>query len=452
MIQLSDKVRECKKEYDEEMQKYNSYYEQVDEKVDLSTKLSNEYFKEFVLENIDLVPENDKEATLDALKRNNFYSLSDRVQSIFGNNILSNLSVPVYAFSTDAEDKLNSEKATQFTKSTIIKDRIRFFKKNGVDLGDNYEDYLESAEARSIWPSKERIDALNESYNKIKNKYNNQLYTSLTIHKRLREEIDRLGLLGKDDGFDAAMHTNPTTCVVPNLIDTPNGPELFPLVFVIPDSDAKYTDHKIIHELNHIMELSIEKINDNSYDAICGWDNLSGNYNDTREDADTISDRKIRPYEQFNEIINEIIAQEISELMHNKGIVIVDDPEKTAYVGCTSYERTFFIVKDFYKEFKETIIKSRRNGNIQIIFDEVGKENFDELNSLFQVYKDNFNEFSFGRTLMERKEGKVTEGTKILEDILARRDKILDKMRMHSVLKASTNQQEEQNNYEMRQG
>lgn len=440
LIKLSDTVRACKEEYEEQKKEYAKYYDELNEKTNINVKLSNEYFRMFIIENFDIIPEDERENVKKALEENRLYSISDKVESYLGSGILSRISTPVYAFSTEAEEKLNSQETTSATKESILYSRVKFFKANGIDLGNDYAAYLENEEVRKIWPSRDRVDKLAESFDNIKNKYNNHLYTSLSTHKKLRAEIDQLGLLSKDDGFDAKMHTSPTTCVVTNLKDGPEGPEMFPLVFVIPNKEGKYTDHKIIHELNHVIELSLTSIGENTYDAVCGWDIVEGTYNDTKQDADTINDRKIRPYEMINEVINEAIAQEISELMHSKGIIIADDKEKTSYIGCTSYERTFFIVKDFYKEFKEVIIKSRRNGNIQALFDEVGKDNFEELNNLFTTYKENFNEFSFGRTLMDRKAGNVTEKTKILEDILIRRDKILDKMRMHSAMRQSQNE------------
>lgn len=440
-IKLSDTIKACKEEYEEQKKIYTKYYKEIEEKTNINIKLSDEYYKMFIIENFDIVPEDEREKVKQAIEKNKLYSLSDKVTSYLGSGIISRISTPIYAFSTEAEEKLNSQDTTTATKNSILYSRVKFFKANGIELGNDYAAYLENEEVRKIWPSRDRVDKLAESFDNIENKYNNHLYTSLSTHKKLRTEIDQLGLLSKDDGFDAAMHTRPTTCVVTNLKDGPNGPELFPLVIVIPDSNGKYTDHKIIHELNHIMELTLTSIAENTYEAVCGWDIVDGTYNDTQKDADTINDRKIRPYEMINEIINEVIAQEISELMHNKGIIIADDKEKTSYIGCTSYERTFFIIKDFYREFKETIIKSRRNGNIQVLFDEVGKDNFEELNNLFTIYKENFNEFSFGRTLMDRKEGKVTEKAKILEDILTRKDKILDKMRMHSALKETSQKQ-----------
>lgn len=441
LIKTSDTVKNCYDEYQVQKKQYSEYYDLIKESKDLASNLSNKYYKMFILENFDLIPDEDKEEVRELLKTDKLYNLSEKVKFIFGNDISPyNSNIAIEAFSTESEEKITSKEISNYTKKAIISDRIKFFKLNGVDLGDKYESYLQSEEAKRIWPSKERVDKLIESFNSIKNKYNNHLYPSLSVFKKLKAEIAQLGLLSKDDGLDASKYTIPCTCVNPNIINGPNGIELFPLVFVIPELEGKYTDHKIVHELNHVIELSLTDIGENTYDVICGWDTISSTYNEIQLETDTINKAEKRPYELINEIINEIIAQEISELMHNKGIIVADDKEKTSYIGYTSYEQTYFIVKDFYKEFKEAIIKSRHNGNIQILFDAVGKENFEELNELFIIFYENFDSFSYIKACQEFKNNEDTKSTRIIKEILSKRDKILDKMRMHSAMRQSQNE------------
>jgi len=146
-----------------------------------------------------------------------------------------------------------------------------------------------------------------------------------------------------------------------------------------------------------------------------------------------------RPYELFNEIINELIAQDISEIMHKKNIFIFDNPKLSKYNNSTSYEHSLFLVKEFFNEFKDKIIASRRNGQIHIILDEVGKENFDELNSLFEIYFENFSGFKIYNLLSDLKDNKDTEQTRIYNDLVARKDKIMEKMRTHQANKKEEN-------------
>ena len=150
-----------------------------------------------------------------------------------------------------------------------------------------------------------------------------------------------------------------------------------------------------------------------------------------KEEVNTLEERVVRPYELFNEIINEMIAKEISQIMHDNGIFVFDDPANSRYMYTTSYEESTFLVKDFFDEFRDTIIKSRSNGNIQLIFDEVGKENFDDLNELFHIFNSKFTGAKLRQLKSDLKNNVDNESTRLLNEIREKRDRILEKMRKH---------------------
>jgi hypothetical protein len=193
-------------------------------------------------------------------------------------------------------------------------------------------------------------------------------------------------------------------------------------------------DHDIVHELNHIFELSLDSVVGNTYSCLCGWDGMSEEFNQDKREEITY-DGERRKYELFNEIINEVIAQEICEEMHNDKIHVFDDPNKAKYQHTTSYEHSLFLVRDFFKEYKDIIIKSRRNGNINLIFDEVGKENFDALNNLFKIFDENFNGFKIYNLLGSLKKGERNKDTMLYHSLISQRDEILMKMRNYSSCK-----------------
>jgi hypothetical protein len=115
--------------------------------------------------------------------------------------------------------------------------------------------------------------------------------------------------------------------------------------------------------------------------------------------------------------------------MHNDGVTVFDEPDNSRYKHTTSYEDYLFLVKDFFSEFKEPILESRRNGNIEIIFNEVGKENFDELNSLIIEFYEHFKEMKIYKLLSALKKNEDNEMTRIYYDLIERRDKVLENMR-----------------------
>ena len=110
--------------------------------------------------------------------------------------------------------------------------------------------------------------------------------------------------------------------------------------------------------------------------------------------------------------------------MHEKVIHILDSSRNSKVKGNTSYEASFFIIKDFYKEFRDEIIKSRCNGNIKEILDVVGEKNFNDLNDLFDIYFENLS----GLKKMQ-----------LLDDILYKIKEIMERMREESKKKKGEN-------------
>ena len=211
---------------------------------------------------------------------------------------------------------------------------------------------------------------------------------------------------------------------------------MFSLVAICCNNNSGDIDHNIVHELNHLFELSLSKVEEDHYEVICGWDVINGTINQReRKPVDTLTEDKTkRSYELFSEIINELIAQEICEILQQEKKHVFDTEENAKIRHTTSYEHTFFLVRDFFQEFKKEIIESRSNGNIEVIWNKVGKENFDELNELFHVFFEHFQGFKVYSLMQSLKNKEDTQQTRIYYDLVEKRDKILEKMRKHSML------------------
>lgn len=112
----------------------------------------------------------------------------------------------------------------------------------------------------------------------------------------------------------------------------------------------------------------------------------------------------------------------------------VFDTNETAKVHhVTSYEHTFFLVKDFFQEYKKEILESRINGNISIIWNKVGKENFERLNNLFRVFQENFSGFKIYGLLEAIRNNENNEQTRLYYELIRQRDEILEDMRRYSL-------------------
>ena len=136
-----------------------------------------------------------------------------------------------------------------------------------------------------------------------------------------------------------------------------------------------------------------------------------------------------RKYELINEYVNDRIAQEITDIMHEQGNYIYS---KTRGDDTSSYIMMSFLLEEFYQRFRDTIIASRSNGNINYLYDNVGKDNFEALNNLVNECYEKFGlGVSIEFALANYYDNKPTENASVIKDFIARRDAILDDMEKH---------------------
>lgn len=190
-----------------------------------------------------------------------------------------------------------------------------------------------------------------------------------------------------------------------------------------------FLDSSLIHELNHVLELHLDSVGTNMYYGTCGWDIIDTEITyETNAEVSLDNNRDKRYYELFNEIINELIAQEISEILSQMGIYVFNSKEEKKIKGGTSYERTMFIVKDFYHNYKELIIESRKNGDMTRLFETIGKENFEALNQLFHDFYEHFGNNMLFKLYKDLQHGVDNEDTRKYKEIATKRNEILQRM------------------------
>lgn len=424
-LDLKNDYQEAYETYLERTKVIEKYVKEYDENSQMKTNLSYKLRQEFILDNLDLIPE-DKRNGLDAYREDytKSWKLDDFFTDVFGYSIHGPLKIE--CFSSENEEKLKSASEEEWVVRCIKNDRISYFVACGLNLGTNYEDYLNNEEAKRIWPNAQRIDKLVEDRDTIIEKYEQEIFDNTKRYQDIRKRIDSFGWLDKNDPIDKSMYKAKGTFVSPNIIKTDNGYELLPLVAICCDYENNGNiDHNIVHELNHLFELHLNGVYDNKYDVICGWDTISAAF---EEKQLTNSNDDKRSYELFNEIINEMIAQDICEIMHKNNTYVFDDKKNSNYKNITSYEHSLFLVRDFYDKYKNLIIKSRNNGNIDIILDAVGKDNFDELNGLFEIYFENFSGFKIYNLMSSLTNKEDNEMTRVFYELKDKRDIILEKM------------------------
>lgn len=436
-----EKYKETLKEYENFEKENIEYFNEMQVNKDLEMSLREKYYKEFLKENIDLIKEDDRKGVIEYLNDSKkSYLINYSVRILLGSSIQSESILE--SFYEKQEDILNNEETSTFIKNNIIENRIKYFNNIGINLENNYNLYLENEDVKSNWPTKERLEKFRATKNKLINNFMKEYYLNTVSHKRLRQVVDSKNLLNKDDGLNQTMYNSSLgkTCVATNLKEIDGKLEAAPLVMISFGGFDGALDHDIIHELNHLYELSLESVINNKAVYLCGWDisedDIVGEVNDY---IDITKEEPKRSYELFNEIINEVIAQEIEEKMHEKGIHILDSSRNSKVKGNTSYEASFFIIKDFYKEFRDEIIKSRSNGNIKEILDVVGEKNFNDLNDLFDIYFENLSGLKKMQLLDDIKNNRTTNLTIKYYEIVDKSKEIMERMREESKKKKGEN-------------
>ena len=426
--QLIERYDKALDEFSLYMSQFQSHMDYVSKAEKLDLELQEKYYAKFILENLDLIPDDKRDGLTDFFDDpSNSYQLDSYIRNVFGNSLAGDSLL--FAFSRENEEKLHDKDASSWIVSETKSKRVAYFKARGIDYGDNYLDYLDKEEVKAAWPSYERVQQLQNSYDDILNQYHNEYFNNLPENKKIRQEIEKRNLLDKNDSFDAAIYQEHGTFLNPNITLTSDGYDLSSLLLVKGDYDSNFNDHDIVHELNHLFELFLEDVNGNQYTMISGWDRLSDVMTESKDAAETvhISDEK-RSYELLSEIINELISQDICKMMHEDGVFVFDDPNDSKYKNTTSYEHSLFLVRDFYEQNQEAIIKSRRNGNIGFIYDMVGQENFDELNSLFETYYENFSGFKIYSLYDSLSNQEDTQEVRVYYDLIGKKNQILMNM------------------------
>ena len=336
----------------------------------------------------------------------------------------------IEAFSKESQKIIDDPKSISWQVTSILNDRINFFKEMGLDLGDEYQNYQNNHKCQKIIPSQDLIKDIRSFKEDLEMRMYNDYFTSIFEYKKTRNKIDSLDLYLKDDGYNAGTFLYAGTYVTPNVKKENNSYIPFSLVNINFDNIDDFMDKRIIHELNHVYELELINVSNAGADYTCGWESFHESATPESDLYPLYEDTKKREYELFSEIINEIIAQEITEKLHEKGIYIFCDSNSAKIKGGTGYENTRFLVQTFYETFKKEILASRR-GNMNYLFEACGEENFNKLNELFHIFKDKWLGFNSVKLYEDLKNKENNENTKTFYEIIDKRDEILTSMLEH---------------------
>ncbi len=193
-------------------------------------------------------------------------------------------------------------------------------------------------------------------------------------------------------------------------------------ILMVDLSPERIVDSSLIHELNHRLEMNITNTTPDQIDFMCGWQKGVAKNNCS------ISGDRCRA---INEAINHKITEDIIAIMRGKGRYIFDNPEPILDQGKryhSAYETQFPVINEFFETYKEVIKESRLKNDLNIIYDAVGKENFEALNSLVDEYEKYFKQHSFYKLKAAIKKKKDIPECQQYEEYMKRKNEILQNM------------------------
>ncbi len=413
-----------------EDEKYKKYFEDVQNNKKLKSELQAKYEREFAKRIIHYFPDNIQrllnkymESNMSLLKfiiANNCIELETLIGYLDQNSIYE-------YFTPEIEEKLKNPQLSIFERNTILKNRKNYLNAIGIYKGRKLTNYKG---LEKYYPSQEIVHEILKTKEELYNAYLSEYSLNRYPNSIYIEESNQLGLMIDNRlSIAQAEFREEATSIIPNYRKGNKEIEPYPEVLIYIGIDHEERDTSIIHELNHVLELHIQSLDNNNIETISGWDQFSINIKDTNY-IKMENHRSLRKYERFSEVINDLLALEISDILkQTKGSIfsIKNDDYKIE----SDYLKQEYIVKDFFETYKKEIISSRRNGNINIIFDAVGKENFDALN---EIVKEDNETFSWTERLVLKEHIKNNVDSNLVEKyntFVRRRDAILEKMSAH---------------------
>ena len=301
----------------------------------------------------------------------------DDFQYLFGNNILSDDS-QIAAFGSTSQgivDKTPKTGANKINTRQILNIRNAFYDKS--DIKDISIDLA---------------DKLINIYDEIESLAKNEFRSSSLNYEENMQTLNQMKFLEKPNfdiefyDFEQQQHNG----VQPNFIKDKNSNiRLYPIInfatvkkqvdriFGAPD----YFDVLLIHEINHIIGMHLKE-----YRAY-------GDY--TIQMGMLISDTgknttKYYKESMIDEIFNQRIAKKVTNLLHEKGIYLIDNSNKSQVNDSSLYEMAEFILDEFFNMFEKELLDIYRTGNgLDRFYEEIGIENANELGELINKYLNN---------------------------------------------------------------
>ena len=189
------------------------YKEHLNKYLIIKNALAKKYLKKLVSELKEILSEDEFkliEEEYQIITESNQYQ--ETPEMYLNRNLL-----PTYidAFSKYTDEILNKE--DDWRKQSVYEERVIFLKKLGLNLGDDYLTYENSIEAKKLFPSKDFVDKLISTREKLYMEMKEEYYNLTLEYQINRAKINNLNLLDKDDGYGVVEYEEEFTGITSNI-------------------------------------------------------------------------------------------------------------------------------------------------------------------------------------------------------------------------------------------
>lgn len=311
------------------------------------------------------------------------------------------------SFSIQDEEKLKGN--NHYLKKTVEEARIKYYKSKGINLGDDYKLYEENEECQNIRPTFALADKISKRRKEYAIKVLEDCISKNREYIAIKEHTRKLNLEDCEN-FNEEIIREKETYISTNFVKENGISKEKPILYFCYTKLPEFTDVLLNHEINHALELTLIEERANEVHFQNGYE-----YIITKKGKQDITfiNRKRRNTELFNEVINHLIAEEVTTMMHNDNFYIFNNETNAKILGATITTFANSLIKPFFDYYKDIILESRLLANPDILFDKIGKENFyelnDQINELFTIDRYKY--------LNDKKSNLITDETKKYDEV-----------------------------------
>lgn len=265
-----------------------------------------------------------------------------------------------------------------------------------------------------------------------------EFFTSTGNYQSCLDNLNSLDLYCEND-FTMSFIKQKTTCVSPNITkDANNNFQNLNIVHLpILAMLDEYRDVLVIHELAHVVELSIDQVSDKDFHIKTGLDTIDLATLETPSIEESIEDdyvHKIRPNELLSENIHHQLAILITNHLHDNGIYLFDDSKTSKTKGSSSYEHLNSVTVPFINEFYNDLVDAMIEPDETPLINKIGNENLDTLNS----YVTRYHELPYYKMMNDVINNRDTELVQTRNNLIDSAKNVVQKMRENSKLYEAT--------------